>query len=110
MCYAIAELGECTFMEDTVYMSEQSTFDINNTMPIDFNQNFGNSSQTKPFVNVREGSGISGNQSGAGYQAQVSAGIHSNRGFVGIYGSGGGSFQHGWGGGAIGLGGGFRFR
>ena len=108
MCYAIAELGECTFIEDTVYMSNQSTFDINNTMnPINFAPNFGSGPQIKPFVTID--GGISGNQSGAGYGGQVGVGIHNNRGYVGVYGSGGGSFGGGFGGGAIGIGGGFRF-
>jgi hypothetical protein len=85
-----------------------TNFDSNNRMnPINFNQNFGSSSQIKPFVSVS--GGISGGSGGAGYGGQVSAGIHSNRGYVGVYGSGGGSFGGGFGGGAIGIGGGFRF-
>ena len=75
--------------------------------PINFNQNFGSSSQIRPYVSVD--GGISGNQSGAGYGGQVSVGIHSNSGYVGAYGAGGGSFGGGFGGGAVGIGGGFRF-
>ena len=74
--------------------------------PINFNQQFTNSSQVRPIVSVD--GGISGSNRGAGYSGQVFVGVGNNSGYVGAYGSGGGSFGGGFGG-AVGLGGGFRF-
>ncbi len=52
--------------------------------PINFNQNFGPSSEIKPY-NPGCG-GIPGNPF---YRGQGSIGIHSNTGYVGAYGAGG---------------------
>ena len=76
--------------------------------PINFSPNFGSSSQIKPYVSID--GGISGNNRGAGWGGQVSAGIQSNKGFVGGYVSGGGDFSGNFGRPAVGFGGGIRFR
>ena len=75
--------------------------------PINFNQNFGSSSTIQPYVSVS--GGISGNQSGAGYGGQVSVGVGSNSGYVGVYASGGGAFGGGSALTGVGIGGGIRF-